>query len=336
MTFSFEAIGTHWQIDIHPAPKKELSLRSTDIVRSTGRTKNDVRLTSDWCGVHESRTTEAYALLQEKIKNRIAGFDKHYSRFRDDSLVSEMARNAGSYTLPDDARLMMGLYETLYAATDGAFTPLIGSVLVEAGYDAKYALVPGELHAPKQWNDVMNYQYPDLVLKEPALLDFGALGKGYLVDVVGELIEREGIMSYAIDAGGDIRHRGVVERSFTPHHRDQSGKVLRVGLEHPNDKTKVVGVIEVANKSICCSAGNRRAWAQYHHIINPHTLSSPKHILSTWVTAGSTLLADGIATSLFFVPPERLISLFQFEYCILNPDYSAKKSSGFDAELFIR
>lgn len=287
MTFSFEAIGTHWNID-----------------------------------VHDPRSVQADADLRKRVLDRIALFDKHYSRFREDSLVAEMARSAGVYELPEDARPMMGLYETLYSATKGALTPLIGSVMEEAGYDAKYSLVPKELHHPKRWQEIMEYRFPILTLKEPALLDFGALGKGYVIDLVGELLEAEGIKSYVIDAGGDIRHR------------DTSGKTLRVGLEHPADSTKVIGVIEIANKSMCCSAGNRRAWASFHHIINPHSLESPRHVLSTWVTAGSTLLADGIATSLFFVTPDRLASLFQFEYCILYPDSSIRKSAGFGATLY--
>ncbi len=323
MTFSFDAIGTHWQIDVYPAQIDVFSgknglFKGDGLYNEQGRTNQGLR------GVNEQRTPEAHAVLFDKIKSRIAVFDKHYSRFRDDSLVAEMARNAGTYELPEDARPMMGLYETLYAATKGSFTPLIGSVMEDAGYDANYSLVPRGLRKPKAWNEIMEYQYPRLALKEPALLDFGALGKGYLIDIIGDLIEADGFASYVIDAGGDIRHR------------DHSNKSLRVGLEHPQDQSRVIGVIEITNKSICCSAGNRRTWAHFHHIINPHTLSSPRDVVSTWVVADSAMLADGIATSLFFVSPGRLASLFQFEYCILYPDSSIRASAGFEAEMYIK
>jgi len=288
-TFFFEAVGTHWSIDLY-----------------------------------DQRPPQADAELLQKINDRVAVFDKHYSRFREDSLVTKIARTSGIYHLPEDAGLMMGLYETLYAATGGALTPLIGSVMEEAGYDARYSLVPHELHHPKSWEDVIEYRHPTLTVREPVLLDFGALGKGYLIDIIGDLIETDGVSSYVIDAGGDIRHR---------HAR---GAGLRVGLEHPADATRVIGVVEIANQSICCSAGNRRAWANFHHIINPHTLTSPSDVSATWVIAGSTLLADGIATSLLLVPPQRLASLFQFEYCILYSDTSMRKSPGFTAEMFLQ
>ena len=59
---TFEAIGTKWQIDILEPIEKERS----------------------------------DALLL-RIKERIAEFDKNYSRFRSDSLVTEMSRRAGKY-----------------------------------------------------------------------------------------------------------------------------------------------------------------------------------------------------------------------------------------------
>src|SRR5690348_10121080 len=99
-TFEFEAIGTHWTIDI----AKELSL-------------------------------EEKAFLLQKIMNRIEEFDKAYSRFRQDSLVMKMAREAGEYTLPEDADKMLALYRKMYDVTGGLVTPLIGQVLVDAGYD---------------------------------------------------------------------------------------------------------------------------------------------------------------------------------------------------------
>ncbi|MFA4872338.1 MAG: FAD:protein FMN transferase [Patescibacteria group bacterium] len=106
---SFEAIGTHWQIDVYDKRAQKI---------------------------------ERAALFKE-IRERIEEFDRTYSRFRDDTLVSAMARAAGTYTLPFDAQPLMDLYLSLYQATGGAFTPLIGDTLAEAGYDAQYSLPPG-------------------------------------------------------------------------------------------------------------------------------------------------------------------------------------------------
>lgn len=287
MSFKFEGIGTHWDIDI----AEELS----------GERELD---------------------LQSKIKERIEVFDKDYSRFRKDSLVTEMSKKAGKYEMPSDFEKMISLYKTAYDLTHGLVTPLIGNVLVQAGYDANYSLKKGKLIRPKTWEDILKWQNPNLILDEPVVLDFGACGKGYLVDIVGEIIEEEGIKLYVVDASGDMRHR------------DTSGNELRVGLEHPDDKQSVIGVVKIKNQSLCGSAGNRRKWEDMHHIINPKTLSSPSHIFSAWAVAESTILADMLTTCLFFTPAEILKKHFNFEHLIFKDDYTIEKSDGFNVELF--
>lgn len=287
MTLSFPAIGTSWRIDL-----------STDI------------------------SENARQQLDADIHARINAFDRAYSRFRNDSLVADATRAAGTFILPVDAEPMMDLYTDLYRVTNGAFTPLVGKLLSDAGYDATYSLQPKILETPPRWEDVMTYHPPTLTTTKPVQLDFGGLGKGYLIDLVGAVIEMHGIHDYTIDAGGDIRHRSATQQQ------------IRVGLEHPEDRSSVIGVATISNLSICGSAGNRRAWNEFHHIFDPHSLSSPKHILATWAIAKTTLIADAMATGLFLSSPREFLSLAPFEYLILKPDYTVEMSPNFPAELF--
>ncbi len=286
-SFDFEAIGTHWNIDI----RKEIS-------------------------------PEQLVVLRDAIFLRIEEFDKTYSRFRADSLVTKMSQENGEYILPDDAELLFFLYERVYRLTEGKVTPLIGDVLIAAGYDATYSFETKKLRAPAAWDEVLAYVPPKLKIKHRTMLDFGAAGKGYLVDIVGDLLREHGRESFTVNAGGDIRHKSATHES------------LRVGLEHPDDPTKVIGIVELSDQSICGSAGNRRKWNGFTHIIDPVTLASPKDILATWVIADTTMVADALATCLFFVPPERLMNDFSFAYIILHSDYSVTRSADVQAEFF--
>ncbi len=286
--FVFEAIGTHWVIDIFDKPQQPLSD------------------------------------LQKAITDRIGQFDLAYSRFRPDSLITKMSHEAGDHSLPDDAAALINFYQEMYLVTDGAVTPLIGKVVSDAGYDAKYSLIPTKLEKPPVWEEVISFDAPVLSLKQPALLDFGAAGKGYLVDIISELLEQKGIKEYCVDAGGDMRQNSP------------AGQSLRVGLEHPDNPKQVIGIVELANQSLCGSAGNRRKWANFHHIIDPNSLSSPTHIKAVWTVADSTLLADGMSTCLFFTDPEKLLTHFGFEYVIVYQDGSAAISSNFPGELFTK
>lgn len=283
-SFSFEAIGTHWQIDIF----------------------------------NESFSAD----LQASILRRIDEFDKIYSRFRDDSTVMAMSYNAGEYVLPDDAQKLLSLYKKLYDITNGLFTPLIGNVLSDAGYDSSYSFQEKQLRKVPVWEDVMQYEYPVLSMKQPAIIDVGAGGKGYLVDIIADLLISHGVDSFLINAGGDIVHR------------DADNKKVRIGLEDPADSKKVVGIADIGNQSICGSATNRRKWGRFHHVMNPNTLSSPEHIIALWVVAETGLLADALATCLFFTSPEVLLRDFQFEYAIIHSDFKLEKSPTFPAEFF--
>lgn len=283
----FEAIGTHWNIDI-----------GDDI---------------------ENMRFEA---LMRSVHDRIEFFDKTYSRFRADSLITIMSQGAGSFLLPDDAIPMMDVYRKLYDLTHGAVTPLIGQALSDAGYDAEYSLVPKLMTSPKPWDDVMSFKESKIELQEPVLLDFGAAGKGYLIDIVSEMLRAEGIDSFCIDAGGDMHYRSV------------ANETTRVGLENPIDTTQVIGVASILNRSICGSAGNKRAWGNFHHILDPRTLASPKHILAVWVVADTTMVADGLTTALMFVTPDVLQKEFNFEYAILHHDFSITTSADFPGEFF--
>jgi thiamine biosynthesis lipoprotein len=285
----FSAIGTEWTIDLPTMP------------------------------------SEKVALLLEKILARVELYDKNYSRFRGDSLITSMATSAGEYILPDDAKPLFDLYREMYIATNGLVTPLIGQVLVDAGYDSTYSLVPGILNTPPAWDDVIQYEFPKLTMLQPAILDLGAAGKGYLVDIIAELLEGEGVEHYVIDAGGDIRCKGP----------ESSPSVI--GLEDPANAERVIGTVQVTIGSICGSAGNRRSWNKYHHIINPQTLESPKEISAVWVRAPEARIADALTTCLYLLPPEELIKkMSNFpEFFILYSDYSFNQSKEFGAELFI-
>lgn len=286
---AFEAIGTKWLVEI----EDKLSLEQSN------QLKNKI------------------ILLCQK-------FDKTFSRFRADSIVAEMSRKSGQYKLPDDALPLLSLYQKLYKDTRGIFTPLIGQVLSDAGYDSAYSLKPKkEIASPPKWEEALDFKFPVLTLKKPALLDFGAGGKGHLVDILSKFISDAGIKNFCVDGSGDM------------FYKNNKNKTMSIGLEHPKHAGQVIGTINLASgQSLCASAGNRRVWGKYHHIINPATLKSPKTVIASWVVADSALLADTLATALILVPPSWLKNKYNFSYLIVKSDYTYYKDKTFGATIF--
>jgi thiamine biosynthesis lipoprotein len=259
---------------------------------------------------------------KDAISARIEDFDAVYSRFRPDSLVSRIAREAGSWTFPPDAAPLFSLYRTLYNATEGAMSPLVGGRLESLGYDRDYTLRPHDesVDVPT-WDEIMHWDGTRLTTTSPVLVDVGAAGKGYLVDLVAELLRDGNIDDYLVDASGDILHRG--------------GEPIRVGLEHPFDPTQAIGVCELQNASICASAPNRRSWGDgLHHILDATTGEPTDAVAATWAYAATGLVADGLATALFFVSAPSLSASYTFDYVRMFPNSRVEYSRTFPGELF--
>jgi thiamine biosynthesis lipoprotein len=272
--------------------------------------------------VRDTMDDEAWIELMQKIYLRMQSFDRAFSRFRSDSLVTHIAHNPGTYDLPCEGVKMIRFYEALYEVTYGKVTPLIGETMTDAGYDASYSFKKKMLKTPPKWEDVLSYDHTSVTVTSPVMLDFGAAGKGYLVDLVARLIDEAGLRSYIVNAGGDILHR------------NSGSTKLEAGLENPLDITQAIGIVSVGNQSLCASAGSKRKWEDVNHIIDPFTLVSPEDIIATWVLADDTMTADGLATALFFTDPSHLLKRFPFAYAMLAKDMGLSYTKNFPIKIF--
>ncbi|MFB2586431.1 FAD:protein FMN transferase [Herbiconiux liukaitaii] len=296
--FAFDAIGTSWQIET-PAPLEE---------------------------------AERAAVLA-----RIEEFDRVYSRFRLDSLVTAIAEapGAGRYEFPADSEVLFDLYDRLALATGGAVDPLVGRDLERLGYDRDYSLraeptsanPAGAVASPRaSWGTDVSREGRMLRTTAPVVIDVGAAGKGYLVDLVAEVLREHGRTEFVVDASGDLVQAGP--------------EPVRIGLEHPLDPSKAIGVARLRNASLCASASNRRVWGDgLHHIVDGRTGNPAREVIATWVIVNgtapaSTALADGLATALFFTGAHRLAETFHFSYVRMYADGRAEISRDFPGELF--
>ena len=259
---------------------------------------------------------------QIAVHQRVADFDATYSRFRPDSLVSQVGRGGRTQTFPDDLGPLLECYRRLYDATDGGLTPTVGGALEHLGYDADYSLTAraGTVTIPR-WEDALQVQGTTITTTRAVTLDFGAAGKGYLVDLLVRLLMDRGHPAGTVDGSGDLRQWGPDS--------------LMVGLENPFDPRQAIGVAQLANRALCGSASNRRRWGNdSHHIVDGHSGRPVRDVIATWVVADTALEADGVATALFVCAPDILAERFEFEFVQVFADGSARFSADFPGELF--
>ncbi|HVZ66763.1 MAG TPA: FAD:protein FMN transferase [Patescibacteria group bacterium] len=287
-SFSYQSMGTSWEITI-------------------------------WDKIDDTKLKK----IKKQITSGSRDFDKTFSRFKPNSFITKVSKKKGKIKVPKDFVKMLELYFDLYDLSEKKVNPLIGQALSDMGYDSNYSLRPKEKisKVPDLKKMVSIIDDENVFTTIPLLFDFGALGKGYFVDRIKDILEENNIERFLVNGSGDIYYKGPPNS-------------LRAGLEHPMDDTKVIGVINMGNGAMCASSGNRRKWRNYHHIINPITLAPANEIIATWVMADNAALSDALATCLFFVSPKNFENKFKFEYLILNKEMRVKKSEGFAAELF--
>ena len=245
--------------------------------------------------------------LRERMAARIEEFERALSRFRDDSIVADMARAAhgGRFAFPDFARPLFEFYDRLYAASQGAIDPCVGEDLARLGYDANLTFRMesgafahlGQEHGRATWSSVRR-NGTTLITTGPVQLDFGAAGKGLMVDLLGGMMEQHALaatrldddgcgtiggdgdhadarpLRYVIDAGGDLRirvHDASPENGrHTDDRRSDFGeRPARIALEDPDDTTRAIGVLTLTNASLCASAPSRRHWPVHGTSANP-------------------------------------------------------------------
>lgn len=261
---------------------------------------------------------EKFRHIADACIARTTEFDKLYSRFRTDSLITQLAGERGEKEVPADLVAMLRLYEKLFRVTGGKINPAIGNALQDTGYDIEYSLKEKDIIRPiPPLPDVLTItDNTHILLGDDVLLDLGALGKGYLVDQLYDLLRGAGVERFLVDGSGDIRFS-----------RGGDGEIT-CGLEHPYDTSLAIGTFRLMDGALCASATNRRRWGDRHHYIDPDSKTSPEMISATWVRANTAALADGLSSALFFFDPESLAE-FSFDYLIVNKELKIKISDGF-------
>jgi FAD:protein FMN transferase len=213
-----------------------------------------------------------------QIRADVAAWEKRFSRFRPDSMLSEVNARTGTWTPVDEPFLdVVTTAKEAVFATNGRFDPAILPMLEAEGYRrtidvtrSSTALVEPRPTTPAgidAWMAVeVDSSASKLRLPSGMRIDFGGIAKGVLADRLAE--RHAGWPGGAISIGGDMRMWG------TP----PSGNVWRVGIEHPLDPDQDIGSVALSGPdwtAIATSSRTKRSWrnsdGDAHHLIDPAT-----------------------------------------------------------------
>lgn len=131
-------------------------------------------------------------------------------------------------------------------------------------------------------------------------LDLGAIAKGYGVDVIADLLSKQGYQNYLVEIGGEVKAQGVNTQKVP----------WRVGIEQPNTGIrKIQLVLPLAGQALATSGDYRnfywQAGRRVAHAIDPRTGTPVDHNLaSVSVVHKDCATADALATALLVMGPE--------------------------------
>lgn len=285
--FSYEAMGTHWEIIIwDELPASEI------------------------------------AQIQELSLAKTREFEQLYSRFIPNSFINQISRTPDTYKVPSDLIEILKIYQEIYTLSEKSINPLIGQTISDLGYDADYSLKPKEkiTNSPDLLKSITILDQETITIHQPCIIDIGALGKGYFIDKLYDLIKSQNITQFLINGSGDVRYSGS-----TP---------IKLGLENPKNNQEVIGTIELSSGAFAASGTNRRQWDNFSHLIDANNPFQQNNFIASWVKADTATIADLLATTLIIHPSTQILNHYQPQFCLLNDKFKIKKSADFSAEFF--
>ena len=196
--------------------------------------------------------------------------------------------------------------QQLEELSGGRFNPAIGALIRLWGFHTSDYPILGP-PPPAEAIERLVLQNPSsldirieglsLATANPAVqLDFGAIAKGYAIDLACARLQQIGIHNAIVNAGGDLRAIG-----------DHGDRPWRVAIRNPGGG--IVGSLETGTDEAVFTSGNYERFRQqddrrYPHILDPRSGWPVTALASVTVIADEGLLADAAATALIVAGPD--------------------------------
>lgn len=232
----------------------------------------------------------------EKVVAEVRRLEAIYSRYRDDSLLTEINRVAaigGSITVDAETGGLLDYAATCYQQSDGLFD--ITSGILRQAWNFKSGQVGDEviiqgLLDKIGWEKV-RWQTPVLEFPVAGMeIDFGGVVKEYAVDRAAALCREADIRYGVVNLGGDIKVIGA--------HAD--GRPWHVGIRHPRHADAVLETLQLQKGALASSGDYERCITlngiRYGHVLNPKTGWPVRRMASVSVIGDFCVVAGSAAT----------------------------------------
>jgi thiamine biosynthesis lipoprotein len=220
------------------------------------------------------------------------------SDYDSDSELSLLCTNNGSEKVSDDLFAVLKASKHYCTFSDGAFDITVGPMVRLWRRSRRQHELPKEEYI-KQAKELVGNHLWELdectrsvrLLKTGMKLDLGAIAKGYAIDKAFDIIQKHGISSQLVDAGGDFR-LGSAPPGTEGWKISQSGETVLL-----------------KNIAMATSGGQFQfveiEGVRYAHIVDPKTGIGMTGLQTVHVTAPTAMEADALATAVSVLGKEK-------------------------------
>jgi thiamine biosynthesis lipoprotein len=192
----------------------------------------------------------------------------------------------------------------------GGFDITVGP-LTELWRKAREKKIPPSAEEVKEKLDLVNFknievnQEGKVFLKKKGMaIDLGGIAKGYAVDRAFDVLTSLGYKNLIVNAGGDLRVGGT-----------KNNQPWSIGIQNPRDPQKLLTRISVSDMAVATSGDYEKFFIyerkRYHHIFDPKNGFPTEGCQSVTIATKDCITADGLATAVFVLGPEKGYSLCQ-------------------------
>jgi len=227
-------------------------------------------------------------------------------------IESSFSPDAEDYSSP----MVIDLYRKalqVYRDSDGCFDITVAPLSRLWGFLSKSHYVPSQDQIKSLLGQIgmekIKMEKEILILHSGMKLDWGAIAKGYAIDLASQSLIERGISSGFINAGGDLYCWGK-----NPDYQDWN-----IGIKNPR-ASGFFGILSISQLGAATTGDYQRYFirdgVRYHHVFDPRTGYPARGKQSVTVCGPETLLCDALSTALFVSrQPEDIIEKY--------PDYGA-------------
>ena len=257
--------------------------------------------------------------LKQLVDNLLIDFNKSMSTYDPSSelsLINQRADTDSSWqVISADLYRVLVMSKQVNQQSSGAFDVTVGPLVNLWGFGPSKSQnqIPDqeEIHSMllQVGSDAINLRQSDkgfeLQLTSQRYIDLSAIAKGDAVDVIGLLLQKQGVDNYLVEVGGEI----------IAHGNKPENQPWRIAIEAPNDDGRGVQIIiPLSSMGVATSGDYRNFFEQdgqrFSHTIDGRTGYPVKHNLaSVSVLHESVAMADAWATALTVLGAEEGLKL---------------------------